>query len=65
MRKCFYARQGLSRAAKPEDGLLLYEHFANEIAAAGVLVAKGVFGADMHVALVNSGPVTIWLDTDS
>jgi hypothetical protein len=29
MRKCFYARPVLSRSAKPEDGLLLYEHFAN------------------------------------
>jgi D-tyrosyl-tRNA(Tyr) deacylase len=65
MRKCFYARLGLSRAAKPKDGLLLYEHFANEIATAGVPVAGGMFGADMQAALVNSGPVTIWLDTDS
>jgi D-aminoacyl-tRNA deacylase len=28
-------------------------------------VANGIFGADMAVALVNDGPVTIWLDTDT
>jgi D-tyrosyl-tRNA(Tyr) deacylase len=29
----------------------------------GKTVAKGVFGADMYVSLVNDGPVTIWLDS--
>jgi D-tyrosyl-tRNA(Tyr) deacylase len=28
-------------------------------------VQNGIFGADMDVSLVNQGPVTIWLDTDS
>jgi D-tyrosyl-tRNA(Tyr) deacylase len=26
-------------------------------------VAKGVFGADMQVSLINDGPVTIWIDS--
>ncbi|TAF89319.1 MAG: D-tyrosyl-tRNA(Tyr) deacylase, partial [Bacteroidetes bacterium] len=26
-------------------------------------IATGIFGADMQVALVNDGPVTIWIDT--
>ncbi|SFV32038.1 D-tyrosyl-tRNA(Tyr) deacylase [Devosia crocina] len=56
-------RPGFSRAARPDLGLVLYEHFSASLAAAGVAVANGVFGADMQVALVNDGPVTIWLDT--
>lgn len=58
-------RPGFSTAAAPEDGKRLYEHFSAAIAAQGVNVANGVFGADMKVALVNDGPVTIWLDTES
>ncbi len=57
-------RPGFSSAAAPEDGRRLYEHFAAALAAHGVPVATGVFGADMAVALVNDGPVTIWLDSD-
>ena len=56
-------RPGFSTAAAPEDGRRLYEHFSALVASHGVSVANGVFGADMQVALVNDGPVTIWLDT--
>ena len=35
------------------------------VQAEGIAVATGRFGADMAVALVNDGPVTIWLDTAS
>lgn len=56
-------RPGFSSAAAPEEGKRLYEHFAAQLASHGVTVATGVFGADMKVALVNDGPVTIWLDT--
>ena len=56
-------RPGFSTAAAPDDGKRLYEHFSAQVAAQGVAVANGVFGADMQVALVNDGPVTIWLDT--
>lgn len=58
-------RPGFSTAAGPEDGKRLYEHFTQEIASHGVTVANGIFGADMQVALVNDGPVTIWLDTQA
>ena len=57
-------RPGFSPAAAPEDGNRLYEHFAAAIAAEGIPTAKGIFGADMDVSLINQGPVTIWLDTD-
>lgn len=56
-------RPGFSTAAAPDEGRRLYEHFAAALRAEGVPVATGVFGADMAVALVNDGPVTIWLDT--
>lgn len=56
-------RPGFSYAAKPEMANQLYEQFAAELAALGLTVEKGRFGADMSVALVNDGPVTLWLDT--
>ena len=56
-------RPGFSAAASPDEGKRLYEHFSAQMAGHGVSVANGVFGADMDIALVNHGPVTIWLDT--
>ena len=50
-------------AAGPELGERLYESFCDSLAAAGVPVERGRFGADMDVELVNEGPFTIWLDT--
>lgn len=42
----------------------LYERFVERVAAlVGKPVATGRFGADMQVALVNDGPVTIWMDS--
>ena len=55
-------RPGFSAAADPAEGERLYEHAAAALAREGVAVATGRFGADMRVALVNDGPVTIWLD---
>ena len=56
-------RPGFSTAAAPAQGERLYLHFAARLAAEGIPVAKGEFGADMDVRLLNQGPVTIWLDT--
>ena len=55
-------RPGFSLAAPPDQGRALYELFADHLAAQGVPVARGVFGAEMQVHLVNDGPMTIWLD---
>ena len=41
----------------------LYEAFCAELRALGAVVAEGAFGADMQVALVNDGPVTVVLDS--
>ena len=56
-------RPGFSYAAAPGEGKRLYEYFSSRIAAEGVAVANGIFGADMDVSLNNDGPVTIWMDT--
>lgn len=56
-------RPGFSAATPPETGERLYLAFAAALAAEGIAVATGRFGADMDVELVNQGPVTIWLDT--
>jgi D-tyrosyl-tRNA(Tyr) deacylase len=52
-------RPGFSAAAPPDEGRRLYERFAAALAAQGVPVETGRFGAEMQVRLVNDGPVTI------
>jgi D-tyrosyl-tRNA(Tyr) deacylase len=55
-------RPSFTAAAPPEHAEPLYERFAEALRAEGVRVQRGVFGANMEVALVNDGPVTIVLD---
>lgn len=55
-------RPSFIAAARPEVAIPLYEHFIAMLRATGVRVATGEFGADMQVALVNDGPVTLVLD---
>jgi D-aminoacyl-tRNA deacylase len=55
-------RPGFTRAAPPDVGEQLVDAFAQALRELGVPVSTGRFGAHMHVALVNDGPVTIWLD---
>lgn len=57
-------RPSYSRAARPEVALGLYEAFVRSLSAAvGKPVLTGQFGANMQVALVNDGPVTILIDS--
>jgi D-tyrosyl-tRNA(Tyr) deacylase len=57
-------RPSFVRAARPEEAVPLYEQFAHALGdAAGRPAERGVFAADMRVALVNDGPVTIWIDS--
>ncbi|PRD36239.1 UNVERIFIED_CONTAM: dtd [Trichonephila clavipes] len=58
-------RPGFSTAAPPAEGQRLYDYFTARMQAEGLPTANGIFGADMDVELVNQGPVTIWIDTDS
>lgn len=52
-------RPGFSKAAKPELAIPLYERFLDRCRDRGFQVEHGQFGADMQVASVNDGPVTI------
>ena len=52
-------RPSFTQAASPEDGRRLYDHFVAQARQAHPLVQTGRFAADMKVALVNDGPVTI------
>ena len=57
-------RPSYIRAAKPDIAIPLYESFVNQMETdLGKQIGTGVFGADMKVALVNDGPVTIIIDT--
>jgi len=56
-------RPSFIAAARGERAESLYERVARRIAADGIPVRTGAFGADMAVELVNDGPVTILLDT--
>jgi len=49
-------------AARPEIAIPLHERFVAELRGRGLTVATGRFGADMQVALVNDGPVTLILE---
>ena len=55
-------RPSFTSAAHPDVARPLWERFGQLVAAKGVTVASGVFGASMQVALVNDGPVTIALE---
>ena len=56
-------RPGFTDAAPPELADQLYEEYVAALRSRGVNVATGVFRADMQVALVNDGPVTMLLDS--
>jgi D-tyrosyl-tRNA(Tyr) deacylase len=59
-------RPSWSAAARPEVAAPAFEGFVAALAASlGKPVQTGVFGAHMDVALVNDGPVTLWLDSRS
>jgi len=57
-------RPSYIRAARPETAVPLYEAFVSSMEDfLKKKVGTGVFGANMKVALLNDGPVTIWIDT--
>lgn len=58
-------RPSFTAAANPAEGKRLYELFVELVKGQGGRVETGVFRADMKVSLVNDGPVTLWLDTNS
>ena len=52
-------------AARPEVASPLVDHFVDSLRALSLPVDRGRFGAEMAIDLVNDGPVTIWLDSES
>ena len=57
-------RPSFIRAARPEQAIPLYEQFIRSLETdTGRPVERGIFGADMKVALINDGPVTIVIDS--
>jgi D-tyrosyl-tRNA(Tyr) deacylase len=57
-------RPSYIRSAPEAISRPMYEKFVAAVeAASGKRVATGLFGADMKVALINDGPVTIWIDS--
>ena len=60
---CRSRRPGFTAAARPETAIPLYERVTAECRRRGFRVETGQFGADMQVASVNDGPVTVILDT--
>jgi D-tyrosyl-tRNA(Tyr) deacylase len=57
-------RPSFDNAARPEEARWLYEYFVAKVRAAGLRCETGRFQAMMEVELVNSGPVTILLDSE-
>lgn len=58
-------RPGFTSAAAPSLAEGVYEFFAAALAAHGIPVRTGSFGAEMDLELVNHGPFTILIDTDN
>jgi D-aminoacyl-tRNA deacylase len=56
-------RPSFVEAAPPELAEMLYREFVAAVAAQGIAVATGQFRANMAVALVNDGPITLLLDS--
>lgn len=57
-------RPSYLKASKPEIAIPLYESFITTLEKElGKKIFTGTFGADMQVALINHGPITIWMDT--
>ena len=57
-------RPSFTEAGDPVEARHLYELFCGLVERDLGFVQCGVFGADMQVSLVNSGPFTVWLDTE-
>ncbi len=58
-------RPSFLHAARPEQGISLFDRFTARLRQSGLPVETGSFGAQMAVRLVNDGPVTIVLSTDA
>lgn len=58
-------RPSFDKAGKPEHAKKMYLYFNEYMRSLGFRVEEGIFGAEMKVCLLNDGPVTILLDTET
>ncbi|WP_209390411.1 D-aminoacyl-tRNA deacylase [Chryseobacterium sp. RR2-3-20] len=58
-------RPSFIKAAKPEKAIPLFDFFKDELKKSDLKIESGIFGADMKVSLVNDGPVTILMDSQT
>ena len=58
-------RPSFAAAAQPDTAEQFFDHFVDVLADQGVEIAQGEFGASMQVSIVNDGPVTLIIDTES
>jgi D-tyrosyl-tRNA(Tyr) deacylase len=58
-------RPSFDQAAAPADARVLYEHFIAAARSTGLQVETGIFQAEMQVALINDGPVTLMVESPS
>ena len=58
-------RPSYIKALNGKEASNLYDKFNEELRRLGFTVETGIFGADMKIELLNDGPVTIWLDSDT
>jgi D-tyrosyl-tRNA(Tyr) deacylase len=61
---CKGRRPSFGPAAPPKQGKRLFDYLLDRALILHSPVASGYFGADMHVHLVNDGPVTFWLEVN-
>ena len=58
-------RPSFSKAGRPDHAKKMYLYFNDVMRRYGFDVQEGIFGADMKVRLLNDGPVTVVLDSDT
>ncbi len=58
-------RPSFAAAAEPDTAAQLFDEFVEALGGQGVEIAQGEFGASMQVSIVNDGPVTLIIDTES
>ena len=57
-------RPSFTDACPPQIATKLYDHFNDELGKSGLNIQTGIFQSEMDVQLINSGPITIILDSD-
>lgn len=57
-------RPSYVKALRGEEATILYDKWNENLRKTGVSIETGIFGADMKVALINDGPITIFMDSE-